>query len=43
VIDLPAGTAPSSVHTGDFNADGVLDLAITDPASGLLRIFVGIP
>lgn len=41
VLDLPAGTAPSSLRVGDFDGDGVLDLAISDPATGSLHILVG--
>jgi len=31
-VDYGAGASPQSVATGDFNGDGVLDLAITDSA-----------
>jgi hypothetical protein len=39
---IPAdGTEPSSVATGDFNGDGILDLAVVDHASGQVTILLG--
>ena len=36
-----AGTSPWSVLTGDFNGDGVQDLAVTDASDGQLNVFLG--
>ena len=48
VVDLvwkksafPAGSGPRSVATGDFNRDGKLDLAVSDPGSGNVSILLG--
>jgi hypothetical protein len=40
-VDYPTGTAPMSVTTGDFDADGILDLAVVNQGSNNLSIFRG--
>ncbi len=39
--DFGAGQAPRSVAVGDFNGDGVADLAIADEANGSVSILLG--
>src|SRR5271169_65273 len=41
--DFPAGGVPSSITTGDFNRDGILDFAISNSGSGTVSIFLGMP
>ena len=38
---LPAGSDPSAVQTGDFDADGQADLAVVSGSASGLRIFKG--
>ncbi len=40
-VFTPVGPNPSSVETGDFNRDSVVDLAITLMGSNRLSIFIG--
>jgi surface antigen len=40
-VDYPTGNGPRSVITGDFNADGILDLATANRGSHNLNIFLG--
>jgi hypothetical protein len=40
-VDYPAGNTPTSVATGDFNSDGVLDLAVANQLSNNVSIFLG--
>ncbi len=40
--DGPAdGTAPTSIASADFNADGIADLVVTTPADGHVRVLLG--
>lgn len=41
VIALPNGYAPSSLADADFNADGHIDLAVTDQGNNSVSIFLG--
>jgi hypothetical protein len=43
LMDLAAGTEPSSIQVVDFDGDGVLDLAVTTRSDGTVRIFLGTP
>ncbi|MEG4274439.1 MULTISPECIES: S8 family serine peptidase [unclassified Microcoleus] len=36
-----AGTSPSFVATGDFNTDGILDLAVANPTTNRVSILLG--
>jgi hypothetical protein len=38
---FPAGTAPNGIVTGDFNGDGILDLAVSNSAGASLLLGVG--
>ena len=38
---LAAGTSPQAVVTGDFNGDGIQDLAVTDSSNGQLNVLLG--
>jgi hypothetical protein len=40
-VDYPAGTNPISVITGDFNADGILDLAAANQGSQNVSVLLG--
>ena len=37
----PAGSNPSSIAIGDFNGDGILDLAVADFGSAMVSILLG--
>jgi VCBS repeat protein len=39
--DFAAGTEPSSVATGDFNGDGILDLVVTNSADDTISVLQG--
>jgi hypothetical protein len=39
--DFAAGTEPSSVATGDFNGDGILDLVVTNSADDTISVLLG--
>jgi hypothetical protein len=41
LLTLPGGYAPSSLAVADFNADGHLDLAVTDQGNNSVSIFLG--
>jgi type II secretory pathway component GspD/PulD (secretin) len=41
LLTLPAGYLPSCVIAADFNADGHLDLAVTDQGNNSVSIFLG--
>jgi type II secretory pathway component GspD/PulD (secretin) len=41
VIALPDGFRPSSIAAADFNADGHIDLAVTDQGNNSVSIFLG--
>lgn len=38
---IPVGTNPSSIASGDFNGDGIADLAVTNQAGNTLTILLG--
>src|SRR5690349_1108469 len=40
---LPNGTgaAPTQVATGDFNGDGIMDMAVTVPSQNVVDVFIG--
>ena len=40
-LAYPAGTSPTSVAVGDFNADGQPDLAVADFSSNTVSILLG--
>jgi hypothetical protein len=40
-LRFPVGTTPSSLVGGDFNGDGIFDLASANPGSGDLSVLVG--
>jgi hypothetical protein len=40
-VDYAAGNSPYSVATGDFNQDGILDLAVTNHSSNTVSILLG--
>ncbi len=40
-IDYPVGVSPSAITTADFNADGVVDLAVTNKADNTASILLG--
>jgi hypothetical protein len=40
-VDYPTGTDPISVTAGDFNFDGILDLAVTNRGSSTVSVFLG--
>jgi hypothetical protein len=40
-IVLPAGFVPASVATGDFNGDGLLDIAVADSSTDRVSVFLG--
>jgi hypothetical protein len=42
-LTVPAGTAPSAIAVGDFNDDGLPDIAVTDQASGLITVLLNDP
>src|SRR5262249_41643075 len=39
-VTLPAGIAPSDIALRDVNGDGLLDIAVTDQASGDVSVFL---
>ncbi len=39
--NLPTGEAPLSVTTGDFNGDGIPDVATANSADGTISVFLG--
>jgi hypothetical protein len=41
--DFPAGQAPNSISTGDFNGDGVVDLAVANATDNTVSILLGKP
>ena len=41
--DFAAGTEPSSIATGDFNGDGILDLIVTNSADDTISVLLGKP
>jgi hypothetical protein len=40
-VDYPTGTNPQSVATGDFNADGILDLAVANKGTSYISVLLG--
>jgi len=40
-VSYPTGDQPSHVVTGDFNEDGIPDLAVACPGSGTISVFIG--
>jgi hypothetical protein len=40
-VSYPTGTNPDAVAVGDFNGDGVLDLAVANEISGTVSILLG--
>jgi len=40
-VDYPTGTSPTSVVVGDFNGDGILDLAVTNQDDNTVSILLG--
>ena len=40
-VDYPAGNTPTSFITGDFNGDGIPDLAVVDQGSDSLSVLLG--
>jgi hypothetical protein len=40
-VDYLTGNDPTSVTSGDFNSDGILDLAVTNGSSGNVSILLG--
>jgi hypothetical protein len=40
-VDYPTGNGPQGIATGDFNADGIIDLAVTNSVSDNLSILLG--
>jgi VCBS repeat protein/ASPM-SPD-2-Hydin domain-containing protein/centrosomal CEP192-like protein len=40
-VDYPTGNGPTSVVTGDFNRDGILDLALADYSSNAVSVLLG--
>jgi hypothetical protein len=40
-VDFPTGSNPEFVTPGDFNADGILDLAVANSASNSISVFLG--
>src|SRR5580704_12068064 len=41
--DFPAGQAPNSIATGDFNGDGVIDFAVANATDNTVSILLGKP
>jgi phospholipase C len=41
-LSLPTGSLPGPMVAGDFNGDGILDLAVGDTLSSRIQIFVGV-
>jgi hypothetical protein len=41
--DFPTGQAPNSIATGDFNGDGVVDLAVANATDNTVSILLGKP
>ncbi|MBN2615960.1 MAG: VCBS repeat-containing protein, partial [Bacteroidales bacterium] len=40
-VDYPTGLSPYSVTTGDFNGDGIPDLAVANTGSKSVSVFIG--
>lgn len=40
-VDYPTGTSPTSVVVGDFNGDGIVDLAVTNQDDNTVSILLG--
>ena len=40
-FQLPTGTEPGAVTVGDFDGDGILDLAVSHPDDGTVSIYLG--
>ncbi|MGH9716981.1 MAG: FG-GAP-like repeat-containing protein [Candidatus Acidiferrales bacterium] len=40
--DFPAGNGPTSIATGDFNVDGMEDLAVTDQTDNAVSVLLGL-
>ncbi|WP_222127401.1 VCBS repeat-containing protein [Bacillus sp. X1(2014)] len=40
-MNLAAGNAPQQIVIGDFNNDGILDLAVTNTGSNTVSIYIG--
>jgi FG-GAP-like repeat/Abnormal spindle-like microcephaly-assoc'd, ASPM-SPD-2-Hydin/FG-GAP repeat len=41
--DFPTGTAPNSIATGDFNGDGIVDLAVANSIDNTVSVLLGKP
>lgn len=39
--DFPVGTGPNSIAMGDFNGDGIIDLAVLNEADNTVSILLG--
>lgn len=41
--DLPVGNAPTAIAIGDFNGDGLIDMAVTNSNDNTVSVLVGRP
>jgi hypothetical protein len=41
--DFPVGNSPNAIVTGDFNGDGVIDVAVTNSSDNTISILMGRP
>lgn len=41
ILPNTTSAAPTQVATGDFNGDGIMDMAVTVPSQGTVNVFIG--